>query len=60
MSRGLKQTSKKVVKPFYLKDDNGDEIFVSFLDAEANVDVFRANNNGVKLVETRTKIVVSF
>ena len=55
MSGGFKQTRKQVVKATSVK-----KTLVSFLYAQANVDVLTANNNDVKLVETRTNIVVSF
>ena len=55
MSGGFKQTSKQVIKATSAKKSP-----VSFLYAEANVHVLTANKNDVKLVETRTNIVVSF
>ena len=55
MSGGFKQTSQQLIKATSAKKSP-----VSFLYAEVNVDVLTANNNDVKLVETRTKIVVSF
>ena len=43
-----------------IKATNAKKSPVSFLYAEVKVDVLTANNNDVKLVETRTKIVASF
>ena len=55
MSGGFKQTSQQLIKATSAKKSP-----VSFLYAEVKVDVLTANNNDVKLVETRPKIVVSF
>ena len=51
-------TDNRKLTTSYLKDDNGklwnEEIIVTLLDAVATVDILRASNNEVKLVETRT------
>ena len=53
-------TDNRKLTTSYHKDDNGklwnEEIIVTLLDAVATVDILRASNNEVKLVETRTVI----